>query len=219
MSIQTQIERLSDEIGNQADLIAQIKLALNGKAAGGGELYTQTGYIQFKADMRFDTGIICNQNTKIKVVFTRDSDSAMYMFGVVNTGNTASVTAYLSSGGAWKFGAKSQSITIAANEELVQTAIVSKAGIVRVYSSATFSNTADFEAVGSLIIGGVRNASGTLGAAQFIGKIYEFKIYDGDELIRDYIPCIDYNGVYCFYDNVTETFNYPIEPALTGDEE
>lgn len=34
-------------------------------------------------------------------------------------------------------------------------------------------------------------------------KIYSCKIYDGDVLVRDFIPVKDENGVYCLYDKVT----------------
>lgn len=40
------------------------------------------------------------------------------------------------------------------------------------------------------------------------GKIYSCKVYDGDTLIRDFVPRIDSNGVPCFYDRVGQKYYY-----------
>ena len=45
-------------------------------------------------------------------------------------------------------------------------------------------------------------------------KIYSFKIYDNNVLVRDFIPVLDKNGVPCMYDKVTQQFFYN---AGTGD--
>lgn len=172
--------------------------------------YERVGYIPFNADLCFDTGVICNQNTKLKIVFTRDSSNAMYMYGVTDSQNLQSVTAYLSSGGSWRFGNKSTSYNAVVDGDIVQTAIVSNTGIVRANTSSTFSDVNDFETIGSLILGACRLASGNIGAAQFIGKIYEFKMWNGDELILDFEPCVNNENVYGFFDTITETFIAPI---------
>lgn len=42
----------------------------------------------------------------------------------------------------------------------------------------------------------------------FKGKVYNFKIYDNDVLIRNMIPVLDKNGVACMYDKVNKKFYY-----------
>lgn len=40
------------------------------------------------------------------------------------------------------------------------------------------------------------------------GRLYSYKLYDNDTLIRDYIPVLDSSGVACLYDKVTNTLFY-----------
>lgn len=193
--------------------IEEILTELDGKATGGSggdptlpAGYVRCGYIRFNGEQIVDTGIVCTQDTKIRLVYTRDSEDAMYLYGVVNSGNTASVTAYLSgSGGTWRFGNKNVAAAIATDEELVQTAIVSKTGIVRPHLTQDMSSVNDFETIGSLLIGAVRNANGTVGSAQFIGKILLFQMWQGDTEVLHLTPVVGTDGVYRFYDEVTDT--------------
>lgn len=39
-------------------------------------------------------------------------------------------------------------------------------------------------------------------------RLYSFKMYKNDELVRDYIPVLDNNDVACLYDQVTQEFYY-----------
>lgn len=179
--------------------------------------YWRVDYIRFNGKCIVDTRKVCTQNTKIRMLFTRDSDNAMYMYGVVNSGNTASVTAYMtSSGGSWQFGNKYSAKDIVANEELVQTAIVTKTGFIRADDTASISGVNDFETIGSLTIGAVRNADGTVAAAQFVGKILLFEMLNGDEEELKLIPV--FNGQqYRFWDAVGQTFHDSItDTALEG---
>lgn len=53
-----------------------------------------------------------------------------------------------------------------------------------------------------------------------IGRIYSFKIYDGDELIRDFVPVVRAEDFKCgFYDNVEKKFYQNEAPACNTLEE
>lgn len=172
--------------------------------------YTKLDYLEFNADKTFDTGIICNQNTKIEISFTRGSSTAMYLYGVRSSGNTASITAYLTSSGAWRFGNTYKNLTFSVGTT-IRNVVVDKTGLVvdgtRNYYGGTVK---DFTAISTLTVGSARTTSGGYGSHQFTGKIYSFKMYDGDELILDYVPYINPDGVYGFWDTVSETFCAPI---------
>ena len=166
--------------------------------------YTRVGYIQFTGEQTIDTGIICNQNTKIKVVFTREKSAQHYLFGVASSDNTASVTAYL--GGSWRFGNKAITKTLTTNEDMVYSGVLDSSQMTITASKATISGVNDFETVGSLLIGTCRSASGNVGSPQFLGKIYSFEMWEGIEQVLKLIPMVNKEGVYGFWDDVSKTF-------------
>lgn len=183
--------------------------------SGGG---ARISYCQFTGDQIIETGIVCNQDTRIRIVYTRESSSAMYLYGVVNTGNTASVTAYLSSGGAWRFGNRSQSKNIPINTELVHTAIVDKSGITNADGTTAYSTVSDFETIGSLVVGTCRAASGNIQSAQYVGKIYLMEMWQGDELVRKLVPAALPDGSAAFFDEVSQEYFHSITdyPLIGG---
>jgi|GEM_PF-1978891 len=217
----SQAEDLDAELDAQESKLTELLATLEGKAAGGGAAdpdlppgYRRASYIQFTGDQEIDTGIIPNQNTTIKIWFTRESSASQYLYGVASDGNTASVTAYLSSGGSWRFGAKSASRTVGVDTDIIRTAIVSKTGIEHEGGTNAFSDTAGFTAIGTLIIGGVRNANGTIASPQFIGKMFGLEILDGTEIVRKLVPVVDTKDVYRFFDLVSQEFFDSITDVL-----
>lgn len=188
--------------------------------AGGGstdlpEGYKRVDYIQFTGEQTVDTGIICNQNTKIKADFTREKSSQHYLLGVASSDNTASVTAYL--GGSFRFGNKSASKTPNTNADMIYSVILSSSEITVTDSKTTISAVNAFETVGTLQLGGCRNSSGTDGAAQFEGKIPFFTMWEGDEQVLKLVPVVSAEGQYRFFDMISKTFFDSItDTPLTG---
>ena len=167
--------------------------------------YEQCEYIQFSAKQQVDTGIVPTQATKIEIEFTRETSSAQYMYGVRNSNNTASVTAYLSNSGAWRFGNTYRNHTLAV--DVKHTAIVDATGINMDGDKNSYVGTVkSFTANSTLTLGATRGTSGGLGTPQFTGKIYSFKMWDADKLLAEYIPCRNPDGVYGFWDNVERVF-------------
>lgn len=186
------------------------EIAVNGQILwerpSGGE-YTFLEYLQFNKDKRFDTGIVPTQNTVIEIVFTREDSEAAYLYGVRNSANTASVTAYLSTSGGWRFGNKYKGYSLAL--DTVHTAKVQKSGITMDGGKTSWS-ISDFTANATLVVGTSRGTGGGMTAAQFIGKIYSFKMYDGSTLVLDWVPCRNADGTEGFFDNVTGGFVAPV---------
>lgn len=190
---------------------ASVSVNVTGGTSGGiivegiPEGYAKVDYIQFSGSQSFDSKIVCNQDTKIVVRYTRDTTAAQYLYGVVNSDNTASITAYLSSGGSWRFGAKSTSITVAADENIIRTAIITKTGVVRESATSTYSGVTSFTTPDTLAIGGCRYSSGSIGSG-FAGKLLGFEIWQDNTLVFKIVPVVNAEGVYRFWDSVSEEF-------------
>lgn len=218
--LDSELTQQTNLLSSQGITIDDIKEALKGKGSGGGSgetpEYTRVGYIQFTGKQTVDTGIICNQDTKIRALFTREATSQDYFYGVTSSDNTASVTAYL--GGTWRFGNKSASKGnyVAANNDIIYTSIVDNTQIHIPNNKTAISGVNDFETVGSLTIGSCRSASGALTSPQFIGKLYLFEMWQGEEQVLKLEPVVNKDGVYGFWDAISETFltsitNTPLE--------
>lgn len=170
------------------------------------ENYTYPSYIKFNADMVFDTGVRCSQNTKIEVRFTRETSETRYLFGAIYSDNTKTVAAVLGTNGEWRFGGGYKKLTMS-NATTVRN--VTMDGSKLVYGSSNYSYTGTvgtFYTPYSLTLGAARTAAGADPSPQFIGKIYYFRMYSGDTLVLDWIPCQKADGTLGFYDNVKKKF-------------
>ena len=179
-------------------------------AASGGDPnlpagYSRVDYIQFTGEQTIDTGIICNQETKLQVMFTRELSTQHYLYGVASEDNTASVTAYL--GGSWRFGNKSVTKQITTyREEILYSAIVDRSEISVNNGASTISGVNDFETIGSLLLGSCRGSSGSVGAPQYKGKVAAFVMWQGEEQVLKLEPVVSNDGVYRFFDTVSQAF-------------
>lgn len=203
-------ENLDAVIGEQKTLIAQIKSALAGKAAGGGgggDLppgYTRVDFIEFTGKQLVDTGIIGNQDTQIDVSFTWGNATQNHIFGCASSDNTASITSYMN--GSWRFGTKSASKTISKNNTVLPYAArVNKSMIGVTGNNTAISGVEDFETIGTLLLGGARGSSGALPGSGIVGKAFYFRLWSGSTKIMDLVPVTD-GAAYRFYDLVTKTF-------------
>lgn len=176
--------------------------------------YARCDYIYFNIAQIVDTGVICNQNTKIRIAFARERSAQHYLFGVASSGNTASVTAYL--GGSWRFGNKSATKTPTTNADMIYSGMVDKSQISITGSASTISSVNDFETVGSLLLGACRGADGSVSNAQFQGKVFHLTMWQGEEQVLKLVPVTD-GTAYRFFDLVSKTFFDSItDTALEG---
>lgn len=169
--------------------------------------YELIDYVTFSKNKLYDLGIISSTD-KIEVMFARnETTSTNYMYGVVTSPHTASVTAYLSSGGAWRFGSSYKGITM--TDKSIHRVEIYNGNIVYDFTTGTFTKST-FTTPNTAVLGGYRTASDSL-SKTYQGKIYYFRIYNNNELRLDWFPCKRLSdGVEGFWDCVTQSFVEPI---------
>lgn len=169
--------------------------------------YELIDYVTFSKDKLYDLGIV-KSTYSLEVMFKRSESTATpYLYGIVTNPHTASVTAYLSSGGAWRFGSSYKGLST--NNTVINRTIISNGKTEFNFTTGTFTK-ATFTTPDTVVLGGYRAASGAL-TKNYQGRVYFFRITEGDTPIIDYYPCKrKSDGVEGFWDCVTQTFIEPI---------
>lgn len=217
MSIQDEITRISGQVIRQTDLIAAIKDALIGKGAGSGVIesrpyalslvYNGSGYI--------DTGIdAANSNITIQ---------ARYSFDTMPTGYWYLIRAYVNeSTNSTRILYSKDALTLCCLNSTPSSSLSRSqtryTGVVytdelKPASSTSFLYKTNGVSTTKARVSGEqitdRNIllfSNSASDTGVIAKIYYLKIYDGNTLVRDFIPYVSDDGEYGLYDNVTNQF-------------
>jgi hypothetical protein len=169
--------------------------------------YEAIDYVTFAKDKLYNLGIV-NSNQTIEVMFARsEKTTTPYLYGCVTNPHTASVSAYLSSGGAWRFGSSYKGLST--NNTLINRVVISNGNTNFNFASATFTKST-FTTPDTVVLGGYRAASGSL-TRNYQGRVYYIRITQGDTSIIDFYPCKRLSdGVEGFWDCVSQTFIEPM---------
>lgn len=169
--------------------------------------YEAIPYVTFSKNKLYDLGIV-KSTYELEVMFARsEKSSTPYLYGCVTSPHTASVSAYLSSGGAWRFGTSYKGLST--NNTFINRVIISNGKTNFNFAAGTFTK-ATFTTPDTVVLGGYRAASGAL-TKNYQGKVFYIRITEGDTPIIDYYPCKRLSdGVEGFWDCVTQTFIEPM---------
>lgn len=179
---------------------------------GGSEIKVQSGYelidfVTFSKDKLFDLGIV-ESTYELEVMFKRsESSTTPYLYGCITSPHTASVTAYLSSGGSWRFGTSYKGISM--NNVLTHIVKIKNGSVTYDFTTSSFTK-ATFTTPDTVVLGGSRAASGATSKG-YQGRVYYYKITEGDTAILDWRPCKRLSDdVEGFWDCVSQTFIQPM---------
>lgn len=174
------------------------------------EKYTQLEYIEGTGTQHINTEVKTKQSLKIECIFSGNQLSTL-LFGARKTASLDGLawgfnnTYYAFSG----FGGSTQK-----NNTTVNTIDGKKHTVVlsnEVYTiddvNQSLPNRGTFSNFYDIYLFTWNNAN-VVDTRKFKGKVYNFKIYDNNVLIRDMIPVLDKNNIACMYDKVNKEFYY-----------
>ena len=209
-SIILQEKTISAELTEQEELIATLRDTLKGKAVGGvpaALIRSGIGYI--------DTGIdAANSNIKIEIRYEFITMPSGYFYIIrayVNESTNATRILYNKNTAVYNClnSIPSKSLT----SSVTKYANVVYTDILKPESSTRFSYTTNGEKVDTTRTSGATIEGKNLllfndsaSSDNVSVKVYYLKIYDGETLVRDYVPYIAKSGECGLYDLVTKQF-------------
>lgn len=166
--------------------------------------YTGLEYVTFDGTQVVDTGIICNEESRIESKWIANS-SSMWVYG---TGATnPRITCYCVTSGNERFGNATVDNT-GITHNVLNTVIHDKNGFYyNETNGKAYSNVGTFTCANTLTIG---NSNGSTGTAYFNGNFYYMRIYQNDELALNLVPAKRISdSIVGFYDTVSNSFITP----------
>ena len=184
------------------------------KSSGGlPEVYTAVNYLQSSGTQWIEMGVAPNQNTrvvlKIKInTFTSRGASLIGSRTDVNSNNqfTTYLDDYHGRRFLFRIDGQPQAISwtgLTTDKIYIVTLSGTEMKAELEDGTTVFSKTfsvSDFTSTVTMALFRAKNVSGDY----FQGRIYGCKHYNGDELIQDFVPCLDTEGVPCMFDLVSQ---------------
>ena len=182
--------------------------------------YTAVDYLQSTGTQWVEMGVAPNQNTKVVLKIKINKFNGINGFTLIGSRKDANsndqFTTYLDEYGGTRFLFRMDGQTQAISWTGLTTDkiyIVTLSGTemkaeledgTTVFSK-TFSVT-DFTSTETMALFRAKGVNGIY----FTGRIYSCKHYSSDELIQDFVPCLDTEGVPCMFDFVSRNSFYNV---------
>lgn len=174
--------------------------------------YTELAYIESSGTQYIDTGYAPNQNTRViaEMEIGSVNPSSKGLFGTRNANTTAASLSY----NLWSLNggttARSDYFGSAVSKTfdfLGQRVSIDKNGRTCTINDTVLTNeTATGQATLNLYLFTVNNSGSVNTALNITAKLYSCQIYDGETLVRNFIPCINPEGMVGLFDVVGLAF-------------
>ena len=190
-------------------------LKKSGSSVGLPEGYTAVDYLQSSGTQWIEMGVAPNQNTKAVLKIIINNFNADYGTSLIGSRTGANsddqFTTYLdipvgsSTRFLFRMDGQTESISWKGlTTDKIYTVTLSGTEMKAELEDGTtvFSTTfsvSDFTSTLTMALFRAKNVAGDY----FQGRIYSCKHYNGNELIQDFVPCLDTNGVPCMFDLVS----------------
>lgn len=187
--------------------------------SGGGlpSSYTAVDYLQSSGAQWIEMGVAPSQNTKavLKIKINEFTNKGASLIGSRSGLNSDDqFTTYLDDYGGTRFlfrmdgQPKTTSWTgLTTNKIYIVTLSGTEMKAELEDGTAVFSKTFSVPDFTSTVTMALFRSKGVSGA-YFQGRIYSCKHYSGDELIQDFVPCLNADGVPCMFDLVSRKSFY-----------
>lgn len=179
--------------------------------------YTAVDYLQSSGEQWIEMGVAPSQNTKavLKIKINEFTSKGASLIGSrASLNSTDQFTTYLDDYGGTRFLFRVDGQTKAVVFDAVKintfytiTLSASEMKLELEDGTTVFSKTFSVSDFNSTVTMALFRAKG-VGGTYFQGRIYGCKHYSGDELIQDFVPCLNADGVPCMFDLVSRKSFY-----------
>ena len=180
--------------------------------------YTAVDYLQSTGTQWIEMGVAPNQNTKVVLKIKINKFNGINGFSLIgsrkDTNSNDQFTTYLDEYGGSRFlfrmDGQTQAISwtgLTTDKIYIVTLSGTEMKAELEDGTTVFSKTFSVHDFTSTVTMALFRAKGVNGT-YFPGRIYSCKHYSGDELIQDFVPCLDTEGVPCMFDFVSRNSFY-----------
>ena len=195
-------------------------------SGGGDDSFSLKNYIESSGTQYIDTGYIAKDNSRFDVVYNTNASQPVFptLFGVRDNDSGATAgrcTFFVKHGnfgsGSYAWGTADASMGLPALMYLSakkQRCVFTKGSLLVQQADGnalTFDFSSPYSASNTLSVyiftlnqGGYDFDLST----HFYGKLYRFRIYEGETLVHEFLPWLDGNNVACLKDTVTGDLKY-----------
>ena len=171
----------------------------------------EVNYVEFirsTGTQYVDTGFKPNSNTRAIIDMQLTKAGTYGIFGGRQAYGSKAFAFWVMDDDEWKTDFGNGELRISSANTSNRVIVDKNKNVCYVGSSSYINTSATFESPSSLTLFAVKNGDGSVDSRMGSFKLYSFQIYDNEDLVRDYAPALDPQGVPCLYDKVSEEYIY-----------